>query len=96
MRFVVAPISRPPHPKGKGRLREGPCNTRSAVVACFEGGRLLALTCCLHRSMLGLRIQGQRTWASFAAGTVRSDLTGCTAPFGQQHLNRRFAPRPLG
>ena len=26
MRFVVAPISRPPHPKGKGRLRDGPFN----------------------------------------------------------------------
>src|SRR5262249_9475913 len=96
MCFVVALISRPPHPQGKGRLRDGPFNPRSAFVASFEGFRLLALPSCLHRQVLGLRMQGQLAWAGFAAGTARPDCTGRTALFGKQHLNGWFATRPLG
>ena len=96
MRFVVAPISRPSHPQGKGRLRDGSFNPGSAFVASFEGFRLLALAGCLHRQVLGLRMQSQLAWTGFAAGTACPDLTGCTALFGNQRLNGRFAARPLG
>src|SRR5262245_7903653 len=96
MRFAVAPISCPPHPKGKGRLRDSSFNTCSAFVAGFEGFCLLALPGCLHCQVLGLRMQGQLTWTGFAAGTACPDLTGGTALFGKQYLNGQFATRPLG